>query len=97
MTELADDGGHGAPRTPVHFRSGGLRKKLLRSFLGLTVFGLVLLFTSLISIFWLRTSTKRARISHDGACLTPHFAMRVIFVPSMPAPAKKPSWPTKKT
>jgi class 3 adenylate cyclase/CHASE3 domain sensor protein len=59
MTELADDGGHGAPRPPVHFRSGGLRKKLLRSFLGLTVFGLVLLFTSLISIFWLRTSTNR--------------------------------------
>ncbi len=44
---------------PIHFKSGGLRRKLLRSFLGLTVFGLVLLCISFIAIFWLRTSTNR--------------------------------------
>ena len=64
MTESADDGGHGAPRTPVHFKSGGLRRKLLRSFLGLTVFGVVLLCTSLIAIFWLRTSANRLALQH---------------------------------
>ncbi len=64
MTETADDGGHGASRIPVHFKSGGLRRKLLRSFLGLTVFGLVLLCTSLIAIFWLRTSANRLALQH---------------------------------
>ena len=49
---------------PIHFKSGGLRRKLLRSFLGLTVFGLVLLCISLIAIFWLRTSANRLALQH---------------------------------
>ena len=53
MTESADAGGHGAPRTPVHFKSGGLRRKLLRSFLGLTLFGLVLLLFGFRAMRWL--------------------------------------------
>jgi len=64
MTESADEGGHGAPTIPVHFKSGGLRRKLLRSFLGLTLFGLVLLCTSLVAIFWLRNSANRLALQH---------------------------------
>ena len=64
MTETADDGDHGASRIPLHFKSGGLRRKLLRSFLGLTLFGLVLLCISLIAIYWLRTSANRLALQH---------------------------------
>ncbi len=67
MTESADDGGHGALTIPAHFKSGGLRRKLLRSFLGLTLFGLALLCTSLVAIFWLRTSANRLALQRAPA------------------------------
>ena len=41
------------------FKKGGLRQKLLRSFLALTAFSLVLLATTLVAIFWLRASANR--------------------------------------
>ena len=67
MSESTDGGGHGAGTIPVVFKSGGLRRKLLRSFLGLTLFGLVLLCTSLVAIFWLRTSANRLALQRAPA------------------------------
>lgn len=64
MTGSRDHAGHAAPKSPLHFKSGGLRRKLLRSFLGLTACGLVLLCISLVAIFWLRSSANRLALQY---------------------------------